>query len=166
MRVLVAVASQHGSTQGIAEAIADELRAEGLAADLTDVKDVVDIVGYDAVVLGSAVYIGKWMPEARRFVERHQARLAAVPVWLFSSGPLGDEPKPGDDDVRIADLIAMTNARDHRVFSGRLEKEDLSLREKLVVRMVHAPLGDYRDWDAIRGWARGIGAALVAEVPA
>jgi menaquinone-dependent protoporphyrinogen oxidase len=149
MRVLVAVASSHGSTRGIAEAIAEEVRAEGLTADLANVADGVDIVGYDA-----------------RFVERHKERLVAVPVWLFSSGPLGDERKPGDDDVRIADLIALTGAREHRVFSGRLDKETLSLCEKLVVKMVHAPSGDFRDWEAIRGWAREISAALAVKVPA
>ena len=91
MNALVAVASRHGSTEGIAEAIAEELRAAGIDTDLREADEVLDLEGYTAVVLGSAVYLGNWLPEARWVVERHRERLATVPVWLFSSGPLGEE---------------------------------------------------------------------------
>jgi menaquinone-dependent protoporphyrinogen oxidase len=163
MTVLVAVASKHGSTRGIADAIAGELRALGLAADVGSVDDVADPDRYEAVVLGSAVYMGKWMPEARRFVDTHRDALGRVPVWLFSSGPLGaDEPKPAGDPAQLDDLMTATRAHGHRIFSGKLEPGELGLGERLIVKAVHAPAGDFRDWDAIRAWAREIGTTLQA----
>src|SRR5688500_5163106 len=102
MRVLVAGASKHGSTREIAKAIAEELRAAGLDADLRDAGNVTSLAGYDAVVLGSAIYMGRWMPEAKHLVERFQPQLAALPVWLFSSGLLGaDDPQPAGDPGEI-----------------------------------------------------------------
>ena len=168
MTVLIAVASKHGSTKGIAEAIADEMRSTGIDADVRDIVDVTDVNRYDAVVLGSAVYMGRWMQEAQRFVETHHEAIAAVPVWLFSSGPLGaDEPKPVGDPQGIDQIVAATRARGHRTFAGRLESSELGLGERLIVKAVRAPAGDFRDWDAIRGWAREIGEALRREtVPA
>src|SRR5919106_1163682 len=98
MDVLVAVASRHNSTREVAQAIADELSRVGLRVDLVAASDVEALEAYDAVVLGSAVYMGDWLPGARRFVTRHRTRLATVPLWLFSSGPLGrEDPKPHGD---------------------------------------------------------------------
>ena len=163
MTVLVAVASKHGSTRGIADAIAGELRSLGLAADVGEVADVVDPGHYEAVVLGSAVYMGKWMPEARRFVDTHRSVLDTVPVWLFSSGPLGaDDPKPAGDPAQLDQLMAATHAHGHRIFSGKLDPNGLGRSERLIAKAVHAPSGDFRDWDAIRAWAREIGARLHA----
>lgn len=90
MTILVAVASKHGSTREIAQVIADELRTAHLAVDLQDAGAVGDIAGYDAVILGSAVYMGSWLPDAHsELAQRHHAALATLPVWVFSSGPLG-----------------------------------------------------------------------------
>jgi menaquinone-dependent protoporphyrinogen oxidase len=159
MKTLVAVASRHGSTHEIARAIADELRTRGLDVELRDAGEVDSLDGYDAVVLGSAVYMGDWLAEARRLVERHRERLAALPVWLFSSGPLGaEDPKPHGDPERIAGLLAAVRPRGHRVFVGKLDKGALSLGERLAAKLVRAPEGDFRDWDAIREWADEIAA--------
>jgi len=87
--VLVAVASKHGATQEIAEAIGRVLAERGVGADVMRVDDVTDATGYEAVVLGSAVYMGNWLEPARRFVEDHADELAAQPTWLFSSGRPG-----------------------------------------------------------------------------
>ena len=166
MKALVVAASRHGSTEGIAEAIAEELRGAGVDTDLREADKVRDLEGYDAVVLGSAVYMGNWLPEARRVVERNRERLARVPVWLFSSGPLGaEDPKPHGDPERIADLLQAIWPREHQVFVGKLDKGTLGFGERLAARLVHAPEGDFRDWDAIRAWARSIAAALVAPAP-
>ena len=168
MKVLVAVASKHGSTREIAQVIAAQLRAAHLDADLREAGEVPDLGGYDAVVLGSAVYVGSWLPEARHFAERHRAALAKLPVWIFSSGPLGAlDPRPQDDPERLAAPMAGVEVRDHRVFVGKLDPAGLGLGERLAVKMVRAPKGDFRDWAAIRGWAREIAAALRSDaVPA
>ena len=161
MNVLVAVASNHGGTREIAEAIANELRTIGLDAEVRDVDDVTDLDGYDAVILGSGVYMGRWLPEATRFADANRGEFSAVPVWLFSSGPLGqDDPQPKGDPAHLDELMKATEAREHRIFVGKLDKRDLGLGERLAVKLVKAPEGDFRDWEAIRAWADEIAGAL------
>jgi menaquinone-dependent protoporphyrinogen oxidase len=163
VNVLVAVASKHGSTVEIGEAIAEELRAAGHTAEARLVGEVEGLAGYDAVVLGSAVYMGSWLPEARQFAEEYHSQLEKVPVWIFSSGPLGtDDPQPHDDPARFAAPMGDVPVRDHKVFVGKLAPDGLGLAERLATKMVHAPYGDFRDWNDIREWARGIGEQLGA----
>jgi menaquinone-dependent protoporphyrinogen oxidase len=166
MNVLVAVASRHGSTQEIAEVITDELRAAGIQVDQRHVDEVRSIEGYQAIILGSAVYLGNWLPEARLFIERRQPRLATIPVWLFSSGPLGtDDPKPHGDPAKLSELLEATHAREHHIFVGKLDPHGLSFSERLIAKAVRAPAGDFRQWDAVRAWARGIARTLASPVP-
>lgn len=153
MNVLVAVASKHGATFGIAETIAGTLRTDGCTARVAAVHDVGDLGLYDAVVIGSAVYAGGWMKEARQFVEQNAKTLARIPVWLFSSGPLGDPPKPDEDPLDASLMVVATGARGHRTFPGALHKDELGFGERTMVRAVHAPEGDFRDWTAVREWA-------------
>jgi menaquinone-dependent protoporphyrinogen oxidase len=160
MRILVTAASRHGSTEEIAQELGKALR-EGLPAATVDVipLDRVDTVDrYDAVVLGSAVYMGRWLETARRQVAAHAGELTDRPVYLFSSGPIGDPPKPEEEPVDIAELSRLTGARDHRVFPGRIDRHQLGLAERMVVRAVHAAEGDFRDWPAVRAWAAEIAA--------
>jgi menaquinone-dependent protoporphyrinogen oxidase len=86
--------------------------------------------------------------------------LAARPVWLFSSGPIGDPPKPEEDPVDVAELLAATGARDHRVFAGRLVRRQLAFGDKAIAVALRVPEGDFRDWTEIKGWAAGIADAL------
>jgi menaquinone-dependent protoporphyrinogen oxidase len=162
MRVLVTAASRHGATHEIAAAIAAGLERRGLDADARPAEELASLDGYDAYVIGSAVYVGRWMDTARELVEAHATALASRPVWLFSSGPLGppDALKPEGDPVDAAALIAAVDAEDHRVFAGRLDRKLLSFGEKAVIIAVHAPEGDFRDWDAIDGFAAGIAGHL------
>src|SRR5262245_52090297 len=89
MHVLVAYASRHGATRGIAEWIAAALERDGLEVTLTPVKEAPDLARFDAFVVGSAAYMGSWLGEAKSFVLRHRVELASRPVWLFASGPIG-----------------------------------------------------------------------------
>jgi menaquinone-dependent protoporphyrinogen oxidase len=163
MNVLIAVASKHGGTKGIANTIADELQRMGFHFGVEDVDDVTSIDGYDAVIVGSAVYMGRWLPEAEQFVRRLQPQLAAVPVWLFSSGPIGKvDPLPHGEPADIVDLVGEASARGHKIFVGRLEKDHLGLKERLITLVIRAPEGDFREWEVIRAWAREIGDELQA----
>ena len=160
MKILVTAASKHGSTQEIAETIGAELRQAEHEVDVIESTQA-SVAGYDTAVIGSAIYAGNWMGAARDFVAQNQAELAQMPVWLFSSGPLGAEnPQPQEEPVQLPDLMTQTNARGHKIFVGSLNKADLNFGEKLLVKAVKAPYGDFRDWDAIRAWAREIAAAL------
>jgi len=161
MTILVTAASRHESTMGIAEAIAAELRTMGYDVDVARTDHVLSVDRYGAVILGSAVYMGKWLPGAIEFATKNQRTLQEKPVWLFSSGPLGwDDPVPAGGPASVADLIAATGARGHQLFVGKLDKHELGFMERLATRAVQAPEGDFRDWTAIRSWARTIGNGL------
>jgi len=164
MSVAIIVASKHGSTREIGEEIARNLRHSGIGSTLYDANEDVNLQGRTGVIVGSAIYIGKWMKEARSFIETNQQQLRQMPVWLFSSGPIGDQPPDKAIDANAIDeLIAASGARDHQVFYGKLDPADLSRTERFVTKLVHAPEGDFRDFEAIDGWAEEIASVLLAE---
>ena len=155
-RVLIVVASRHGATRQIAEALRRTLRAAGLDAEVEETGGSADPAGYEAVVLGSAVYYGRWLASARAFAERHASTLADRPVWLFSSGPVGDPPKPDGDPADLDAVRFITGAREHAVFGGRVDRHLLGMRERAVTRIVGSDEGDFRDWEDIASWADAI----------
>jgi menaquinone-dependent protoporphyrinogen oxidase len=160
MRILVTAATKHGATGEIAQAIAETLRDQGLDPTVLDPDQVEGVDGYDAVVLGSAVYAGHWLKPARELVARCGQALAERPVWLFSSGPVGDPPKPEEDPVDVAELLTATRAREHRLFAGKLVRKQLAFPERAIVSALRVPDGDFRDWPAIGNWAAAIATAL------
>ena len=163
MRVLVTAASRHGTTTEIAQIIAGVMRTSGLTVEVMAPDEVARLDAYDAVILGSAVYAGHWLEPAKNFVVRHQQELADRPVFLFSSGPLGDPPNPAQEPEDALSAEASTGAMDQRVFAGRLTQSHLSWPERLIVTAVRAPYGDFRPWDDISDWAIEIARYLRAE---
>lgn len=164
MKVLVTAASKHGSTSEIAGVIGEVLGAAGLEVTVTEPDLVTSLEGFDAAVVGSGVYAGSWLPPARHLVERLSGPLGGIPVWLFSSGPLGDPPRPEPDEAVDAGwAIDATGARDHQVFAGKLDRSTLGFAEKAIMLAVRATDGDYRDWAAIRAWAGAIAGDLSGE---
>jgi menaquinone-dependent protoporphyrinogen oxidase len=160
-KVLVAYATKYGATAEIAGKIGLVLQEAGLDTDVLAVKSVKDLSPYKAVVLGSAVYIGKWRKDASAFLKANEAALAEKPVWFFSSGPTG---KGTPDDLLkgwrfpktlqpVADRI---QPRGMAIFHGDVNSEKLSGVEKWMVKNVKAQTGDYRDWGAIVSWATSI----------
>lgn len=164
-RVLVVVASRHGATREIGQAIADRLAGSpaGLTAVALPVEQRPDPRAFTAVVLGSAVYLGHWLDPARAYAAEHAAVLRERPVWLFSSGPIGEPPFPADEPYDVAAVQTLTGARAHRTFPGRLDRERLNFRERAMVTALRAPLGDFRDWAAVGEFADEIAGALVGE---
>jgi len=157
MTVLVAYASKHGSTRGIAERIAEKLRQLGIQAEARPLDEVSDPGNYEAFVIGSAIYYGSWMKEATEWVHRNQAVLAKLPVWLFSVGPLGTEVEDAEQQPKeMAEFQQAIRPREQRVFFGALDHQRLSFAERMVVKAVRAPEGDFRDWEAIDAWAASI----------
>jgi menaquinone-dependent protoporphyrinogen oxidase len=160
MKILIATASKHGSTAQIGAAIAEQLRSAGAEVHVLSPEQVADVADYDAAILGSAVYMGRWMGTARALLHRSEAQLRTIPVWLFSSGPLEDASETSEPADAIAGAAARIGVRGSAVFPGRLSREQLHIGERAVASMAHAAYGDYRDWAAIRTWARGIAADL------
>lgn len=170
-RVLVVVASRHGATAEIGAAIARDISGcaaggpAALAAVAVPVENRPDPGAFDAVVLGSAVYAGRWLEPAREYAATHAGTLRARPTWLFSSGPIGEPPFPPDEPHDVAPLTAVTRARGHVMFPGRLDKDRLGFAERAVVTAMRAPVGDFRDWAAVRAWSEGIAQELSAPAP-
>jgi menaquinone-dependent protoporphyrinogen oxidase len=158
MTILVTCASKHGATAEIAEALGRDLCAHGHDVEVKRAEEVDGVGEYDAVVLGSALYMGRWLPAATALADVYAGELAQRPTWLFSSGPLGDPLQPEPPDLHALD--ERLRARAHRVLAGKLERSSLSLGERGVVRMVKAPYGDYRDWRAVADFAEEIATAL------
>lgn len=161
MRVLVSPASKHGGTAQIGRAIATTLRDNGVDVDVTQPEDIVDVTPYAGFVIGSALYMGSWLPAASHFVEEFGDGLRRRPTWLFSSGPLGEaKPEEPVSPSLIERLTELSGAVEHRLFSGRLELERLSRSERFIARWVGAEDGDYREWDEIESWATAIATAV------
>jgi menaquinone-dependent protoporphyrinogen oxidase len=168
VNVLVAYASKRGSTAEIAEAVASTLAESGLEVDREEVTGVNSLEPYDAVVLGSAVYMKRWRGDARRFLRRHRRALAELPFWVFSSGPVGDpaEDRPEwTEPSKIAAAAERLGARGHVVFGGRLPAEPKGKIERAMVIGVPPEFRDRRDWDEIRAWAKTVALELSALVP-
>ena len=159
-RALVAYASRHGSTAEIAHWVADGLRTAGLDTDVAPARQVCSIDDYDVVVLGGALYMGRWHRDARRFARRHQRALRTRAVWLFSSGPLDRSAELRHiPAVRgVAAIGRRLGARGHRTFGGRLATDvDGPLARAMARRLA----GDYRNPEAVRDWTHEI----VGELP-
>jgi menaquinone-dependent protoporphyrinogen oxidase len=175
-RVLVVYASRHGATAGIAERIGEVLGSAGLDSVVANAADKPDPTGFDAYVIGSATYIGKWERDAIAWVKRHETMLAVKSVWLFSSGPVGTErvTKSGasvlEDPATIAELRPMLHPRGTTVFFGAWDPTlpSATLAERIIVRMPAMkdllPTGDFREWPVIEAWAREIAAEIAAPI--
>jgi menaquinone-dependent protoporphyrinogen oxidase len=162
VKVLVSAASRHGATVEMAANIGAAIQSAGHDAFVLAPDEVQRVDGYDAAVIGSGVYVGKWLEPAKDLLARHKVALSGMPVWLFSSGPIGDPPKPTEDPVDAVPLVALVGAREHRVFPGMVDKRRLGFGERALMAAVHAPEGDFRPWDQVEAWAREIAAALAA----
>jgi menaquinone-dependent protoporphyrinogen oxidase len=147
MGILIAFGSKEGGTQGLAEMLAAGLREHGREVDVHPAPEVKDLRGYDAVIVGGALYVLRWHEDARRFVRRHRAALRDVPVWLFSSGPLDDSALERDlPPVRfVRKAMQQIGAKGHVTFGGRMLAERHGL-----------PVGDWRDPDQVRDFAKRI----------
>ncbi|MGW2620812.1 flavodoxin domain-containing protein [Streptomyces sp. NPDC001500] len=158
--VLVTYGTTNGSTADIAEAVADVLRKAGLTVEATPARSVTGVEGYGAVVVGGALYAGRWHKDARRFVRRNRALLAERPVWFFSSGPLDASAAERDiPPVRgVRRAMDRLGVRDHVTFGGRLEEGAKGRIAKMILRSGKG--GDFRDFGAIETWAEAVAGAL------
>ncbi|WP_214020743.1 flavodoxin domain-containing protein [Methanoculleus sp.] len=158
-RILVAYATRYGSTAEVAEAIGDVFRKAGVEVDVRPVNEVRDLSPYRAAVIGSPIYVGKWLPESQVFIERHQQHLRTIPVAYFAVGlTVADggaeilrKAEASMDQVRM-----LVNPVDIGIFPGRLESGRLSLTDRTITKLIRAKTGDFRDWEAVRSWAEAV----------
>jgi menaquinone-dependent protoporphyrinogen oxidase len=172
MVVLVAYATDHGSTRGIAVRIADRLRHRGAEARACAVTDVLEVSGCEAVVLGSAIHGGKWLPEARQFAARNAAPLRERPVWLFSVSTLGDEESMFPPRVakrlralrketpEMTQMRRLLHPREQRNFAGAVTHSHWTATGRAFFRATGGRYGDHRNWPAIDAWADLIASQL------
>jgi menaquinone-dependent protoporphyrinogen oxidase len=158
-RILIAYASRCGSTGEVAQAMAEVLAAQGHAVDVQLAKKVQDLAPYSAVIVGSAIRMGKWLPEAAEFVTRHQARLSQLPTAFFTVHMLNLDDKPECRAAReayIAPVRKVLTPSAEAFFAGKIELARMSLFDRLMSKAMKANDQDLRDWNKIRSWAEGL----------
>jgi menaquinone-dependent protoporphyrinogen oxidase len=164
--ILVTYASKYGATKEIAQKIGEVLRQAGLQVDVLPVGTVRDLNRYGAVILGSAVYVGKWTKEAVQFLQANTQTLADKAVWLFSSGPTGEgDPVELVEGQRLPvilqPVVDRIQPRDIAVFHGYIDPDKINFIEKWAIKsLVKKPFGDFRDWNSITAWATSIAKTL------
>jgi menaquinone-dependent protoporphyrinogen oxidase len=165
MTVLVAYASRHGATQGIAARVAARLADAGAAVELCHVDNVQTLDAYEVVVFGAPVYDQSWPPEADRFVDVHRDALAGRPLWLFSVGTFGDTKHvigalTHKEPRRIAEIRAAIHPREYRVFQGVIRRHQWPFWSRVFFHAFGGRLGDHRNWPVIDAWADRIALTL------
>ncbi|GAA4990101.1 flavodoxin domain-containing protein [Kitasatospora paranensis] len=162
-RILVAYGSKHGATAGIADEIGRTLTEDGFETSVVPAGKVRDVTGFDAVVLGSALYAGHWQHDALACARHNADALAQRPVWLFSSGPVDSSAEQHDiPPVRGASKeMKRLHARGHVTFGGSMTAETPGFIAHSLVK--HGKGGDFRNPERIREWAHGIARELQPE---
>ncbi|GHE62915.1 flavodoxin [Streptomyces longispororuber] len=161
--VLVAYGSTYGSTAELARTVGDVLREAGLDTEVRPAADVPDLAPYEAVVLGGALYAGRWQRDARRFSRRHRWELARRPLWLLSSGPLDASATRRDlsAPAAVRRLAHRLGARAHVAFGGRLDERAKGRAARMIVRSGEG--GDFRDFAAVTAWAESVARELTPQ---
>ncbi len=157
-RILVAYASPRGSTSGIAQAIGKELQSAGYSVDVVELRNVPTLEGYSAVVIGGPIYMGKIVPDVGKFVGKFRDALVKIPVAAFIVGmaPVGKDP--GGDIERVMVIfraaLAPLEPVAETMFAGMVDPGKLSFIQKWMIKKAKAPVGDFRNWEAIAAWSR------------
>ena len=160
--VLVAYASRYGSTAEVAQAIAKELCGRGQTVTVCAVEDVTDLSVYDAVVIGSAIRMGRWLPAATNFVQTNQATLRSMPTAFFTVHMLATDESEASRQQRTSYTAverSVVQPSAEAFFAGVIDPQKLNLMERVMVKMVKSPTGDLRNWRAIRSWADDVAAS-------
>ena len=158
VRVLVAYETSKGSTAEIAETIAAEMRKGGVDALAASISDAPLPEDYTHVIVGGPIYMGS-IKGVKGFVERHKAVLQERLIGAFAVGmsfAVEDEEKQAAGRKALDEAIAPLEVAHLGYFAGKIDMEKLSFLEKMAVKMVKSPVGDFRDWDAVKGWAQEV----------
>jgi menaquinone-dependent protoporphyrinogen oxidase len=162
MSILVVYGSSRGGTEGLAQMVGQGLRQAGFGVEVLNARRVKGVAGYQAVIVGGALYTGRWHPDARRFVKRNQRELRTMPTYFFSSGPLDDSAVTGDvPPVRgVRALMQRVGAHGHVTFGGRLAPDARGFPAAAMAKKLS---GDWRDPQQVESWVTEIASAVAAE---
>jgi len=156
-RILVAYASRKGSTAGIAQATGKELQSAGHTVEVSEMKNVSTLAGYQAVVIGAPLYMGKMVGDVGKFVGRFSEQLAKMPVAGFAVGlaPASNDTKKVEDGMKALHAgLAPLKPMAATLFAGKLDPAKLSFIQRKMTEFVKSPVGNFRDWNVITAWAR------------
>ncbi len=166
-KMLITYATRADSTAKIAAVIGEELSKRGYVVEIVPVKNKPVLEGYTAVLIGSAIRMGNWLPEAVEFIKKHQIELNTLPTALFTVHMLntgGDEQSKANRAAYLNSVHLLLKPVDEVFFTGKMDSKRLSLGDRLITKAVRAVDADRRDWDKIRGWAQTIFAAPSPEL--
>jgi menaquinone-dependent protoporphyrinogen oxidase len=162
--ILIAYASKYGATREVAERIAQRLQKSGKQAEAKPVAQIADLGKPEAVIVGSGLYQGAWLPEATTFVRKNASALSRIPTWLFSVGPLGTDVNDEEQPLELAEFREKIGPKQHAVFHGALDHSKLDRGDRITMKTAGAPEGDFRDWETIGAWADHIAKSLKTEM--
>ncbi|MDD1657253.1 MAG: flavodoxin domain-containing protein [Methanomicrobiales archaeon] len=158
-KILVVHASRKGSTEEIARAVAKELEATGVGVEVAEMQTVSVPEDVQAVVIGAPVYAGHIVPAVAAFVAKNRPRLEKIPVAAFAVGIAPVMPQAGPVEKLREELrkaLSPLQPVTVTMFAGKLDPQKLSFVERTMTKMLKVPTGDFRDWEAIRAWAKGL----------
>lgn len=161
--ILVAYATREGSTREVAQAIGQSLSEHGAKVEVRAVDDITDLRPYRAVVVGSAIRAGKWLPEAVKFVKQHREDLERTMLMYFLVCATLREDTPAHHHEVLAYLDPvrkMVEPLEMGLFAGKLDADHLPFLERMMVKVMRSPQGDWRDWTSIHAWADGVALRL------
>lgn len=155
-RILVTYATRAGSTAEVAERISQQLNQQGFSVDLLPVKEVKDLSGYRAVVVGSPIRMGKWVGEASQFLEDNRAVLTSLPTATFTvCMPQVEDHQQAFKDYLTA-IQTHLNPTEAGFFLGKMELAKLSFLDRFISKALKAQDEDLRDWEKITAWAQDL----------
>jgi menaquinone-dependent protoporphyrinogen oxidase len=156
---LVTYATRAGSTMEIARVIGMELENRGFSVDVCPIRQVKSIEGYNHIVIGSAVRMGTTLPEVSDFIIENQNSLEKIPLAFFAVHLQYDGEDEASQKARRAYLDAIRNQirlQHEAFFTGVYDPTKVSFVDGLIGKMVKTPVGDFRDWPAIKDWGQSI----------
>ena len=154
--ILIAYATRAGSTTEVAAAIGEIIKQRGFRVAVKPVKEVPSLKDYQAVILGSAIRMGNWLPEAVDFVKKNQQALNRVPTAVFTVHMLntGDDETSRNNRMAYLDSVRpLLNNPEEVYFEGKMDFSRLSTLDRMIAKLVKAVESDHRDWEGIRSWA-------------
>lgn len=166
-KVLIVYHSREGQAAKIASRITEVIRARGAEVVLADAADDPDPAGFDGVILGDSIHLGRHSRALRRWIAHHEDRLDWVPTALFQVSLTSSH----DDDEHVAEAHAMVqrllDATDLDpavvgLFAGALKYTQYGWVKRSLMRRIAAAEGgdadtstdhEYTDWDAVEHFA-------------